>query len=210
MTTALARFAKLADMEEPAVVEDPRVTEADLPRGLLVLAFDQSIRATGWTVISTHCRQGAEVVLASSQLTKTPEQRGWESTLADATTLALKLRDLLHHLKADLAFPIDQVVHELPIAGRLKGGKPKRPESSALAALGVRLVAHDFGLPLTALAAQSAKRLVTGDIRSEKREAHTALAQLPWLQGQDKLTNEGKRDAALLGLLWLARFAPRP
>jgi Holliday junction resolvasome RuvABC endonuclease subunit len=93
-------------------------------------------------------------------------------------------------------YAVDLVVHEMPPSS----AKVMRPESALLASASVRRCAQGQGLKVVGLDARRAKRLVVGNPNATKADirqwmtAHRA--------GWTSLTNEHKRDAALVGLAW--------
>lgn len=182
---------------------------ADLGVGT-VLAFDQSLRATGWCVLQS-TPLGAAVRWAGSITTPSGGPKGWGPTLDDATTVSLEMRTVFQQVGYSLQDVIPTVVHEAPPSGAGKSGALMRPESSALTALGVRLATHDKGWPLAMLSNQPAKSLLTGRRQpaATKAQVAAAIRALPWLANIQLLTNQGKCDAAAVGLLWLAKHAPR-
>lgn len=204
MITGLERFR----------LDHPGQTAAKTPRWVplersalgngVVLAFDQSIRSTGWAVVVNHPRLPCVVREAGTISTRAGEQRGWESTLADAEDVAARVMALVRGM-AGTGLATLQVVHEIPPAS----GRMARPESSALAALAVRIAAAAARYPVAMVGAQSAKHLLTGRRDADKPDVRAALEALAWLENRHLLTNEGRRDAAALALTWLTRHAPK-
>lgn len=180
----------------------------------VVLAFDQTIRSAGWCLL-VNDQLGPRVVRAGTCKTSSSGQRGWASTLDDAEDVSRQIEAVVGMADEWVAnawrSPLGrlEVVHEAPPAG---GGKLVRPESSALAALGVRMAAGRTGIAVVMLANQSVKRLLVdvGDREGQTKLGEVtkpvvgeALAALGWLAGREQLRNEHQRDAAGLGLLRL-------
>lgn len=181
----------------------------------VVLAFDQTIRNTGWCMV-TRDAVSAVVVASGTCRTRPAGLKGWAETLAGAEAVCDKIAGVLDAYRW---YDGVEVVHEAPPTG---GGRLARPESTLLAALGVRRAAAAVGLPVTMLANQSAKRLLVdcvdgrvepgpgqvkiGDVT--KAMVAEALRGLTWLYDRERLGNEHERDAGALALLHLTKERP--
>jgi Holliday junction resolvasome RuvABC endonuclease subunit len=165
-----------------------------------VLAFDQSMRNTGWAVVDNDGRR-CQVLAAGMCRTRLGEGAGnWADTFADVVLLCTQIRAVLDRY----ATTVTAIAHEAPPTG---GGRLRRPESAILAGAVVRICCADLGLVPVMPANQSAKWLLTGRRTNvTKGQVGAALNELDWLEGRELLTNEHKRDAAAVGLAWLERL----
>lgn len=165
-----------------------------------VLAFDQSLTATGCVIVAHHPR-GLLVHTADKWSTKregkdvlTSLRRGTE--VFDGACMAIET--------ARSVYGAEAVVHESPPNPQaVKGGG----YSSLLAAQALHCAAWSRGVEIEMLGAQPAKKLVCGKGTADKTTAHAALKEhvLPWVINSDRVTNEATRDALMVALLWLAR-----
>ncbi len=156
----------------------------------VVLAFDQSLNATGW-VLMVFDGNRPGVIEAGVWDGTTVEAVGPEGTLQKGTLVFQRSLDILvKHPEAELA-------HESPPTG----GKMARPESSLVSANSLRNAAHMYGRPFTMVSGQAAKKMICGDSNAKKAVAHRALkAKHGSMPNYGLLTNEHKRDAALVAM----------
>lgn len=199
-------FTGLADLakRDPAKVaqpwEPPSLDDFGYGR---VLAFDQSLTATGWIELVHPPGRGMQVVDVGS--IKVPEAvKGVETDLRRGVIVYREARHLICYARIrGCCF-----VHESPPNMAALKGKGS-PVSSLMAAQAVRCAAEEENVEIEMLGAQPAKKLVSNQSK-EKTIAHDMLKQhyLPHIEGGEKVTNEGQRDALLLALLKLHR-SPR-
>ncbi len=162
-----------------------------------VLAFDQSLKATGWVVLDVSPER-ARLLDAGTlvPVTKT-NARGHEQDLRRTVELFGQMNDVWSQ------HPDSLVVHEAPPVATRVG----RPTSSLLAAAALRILAAHIlppPIPVPMISAQRAKKVICGDSNADKIQAHRALAEhcAPWIVGyQHFITNEAKRDALMLALV---------
>ena len=89
------------------------------------------------------------------------------------------------------------VVHETPPVG----DGMSRPESSLLAAVAIRIAAHEREIPVHMVAAQRAKRRLTGRANATKPEMKDALARFWPHLPLKRPYNEHVRDTLALGIV---------
>lgn len=154
----------------------------------LVLAFDQSVGATGWAVMRSG--QSGVLVDAVGSIRTDPNDYplGHEGTLQRAVYVHDEMAKVFASTSAE------HCVHETPPVG----GKMARPESSLLGGLAVRILANRFGLALVMVQNQHSKSVICGNGNATKPQWHAGLTKFD-LQGV-KPTNEGQRDAVCLAL----------
>lgn len=169
-----------------------------------VMAFDQSLSATGVVVLVNDGVEGLRVLWAGTVRTKTTEGLGGhEENLERALDIRHRYTEVLNNrwIK-DMS-----VVHEMvPVGGPLRS-----PESSLLAAVALRIAAEDLGCPLEpSVAPKRHRKAICGNANAKKPEAHRALTNLATLLpigGYSLVTNEATRDALAIGLTHLLRGA---
>lgn len=164
-----------------------------------ILAFDQSFNACGWTVLDGSPSGHLKFSEAGTITVPVGDFKGGEQDLDRAQWLALTVTDLMMEVG-----PL-RVLYETPP----KGPMIRNPEVSLVTALAIRLAAWHLLIPAEGVHAKAGKRLMTGNPDAEKKEAHARLKeQDPEVLANLKvLTNESKRDAALVALAWLAAKA---
>lgn len=196
-------FSGLADLakRDPAKVkagwQPPTIEDFGIGK---VLAFDQSLTATGWVALSGDGSRLVVVECGKITASTTTEGRGGiEQDLQRGVAVfeaAVMLIDRWH--------PEAKIAHESPPhPGNVKGGGT----SSLMAAQSVRNAAFICAAPVEMLGAQPAKKLICGNTNAKKTEAHAALKVhlLPHIEGGHLITNEAMRDALMVGLLHLHR-----
>lgn len=185
----LERFAVGAVPEEEVAFEGG-VTYQDGE----VLAFDQSITATGWVHVS--CRRGEAEVVKVGSIKCPPDgyPKGHEGTLLRAEYVGTQMAAILRSVAALT------VVHEMPPVATTK---MSRPESSLLTALALRIEARRQGHDVVVVSNQHSKKLLVGNGNATKPQWHKALDRLPWTHTGYRPTNEGQRDAMCLALTYL-------
>lgn len=187
-------FSSLSDLAKAPKAGPKPLTVEDLGEGQ-VLAFDQSLTATGWVWLGCDRPRGLNVLDAGSWSTKTVGK--------DVATSLTRGREIFTQARMLLRFARQcnnvQIVHETPPNPAVVKGNGI---SSLIAAEALWCAAEAEGMTFEMIGAQSAKKLVTGTAKSEKKEAHDALVAtvFPWLHGREQITNEAKRDALLVGL----------
>ena len=166
-----------------------------------VIAFDQSITATGWVRLDS----GADgvIVRAVGSIKCGPEgyPKGHEGTLLRAEYVGQQMAAILRRL------PVQTVVHEQPPVAT---SKMARPESSLLSALALRIEARRQGHSVVVVSNQHSKMVLLGKGQGNATKAqwHTALDRLPWTHEGATPTNEGQRDALCLALTYLIDKEP--
>lgn len=172
----------------------------DLGHGT-VLAFDQSLTATGAILLHNDAR-GARVYIAE----KWSPVDAPKSVLTDLRRGAIVYRSACAMMRRVSGLGNVSVVHESPPNMAALKGKGS-PVSSLMAAQALWCAAEEVGVELTMLGAMPAKKLVCGNSKATKPEAHAALKQhcLPWIEDSEKVTNEAHRDALMVALLKLVR-----
>lgn len=162
-----------------------------------VLAFDQSLTATGWVHVASY--SGVVGIVASgTESPKIEGFRGYEQDLRRGVYLFTRL----HKVLAGHLGPETLLAHEHPPMGKVKGGGT----SSLMSALSLRIVCWEFGREVVMLGAQPAKKLICGNANADKKTAHAALALhlAQHIEGYaEHITNEAKRDALMVALLRL-------
>lgn len=164
----------------------------------MVLAFDQSLTATGWVQVVS--MPGFTTVTGAGKFSA-PE---------GANSIETQLRrgvEVFEQSVVRIDIAIGQgysVIHESPPnPAAVKGGGV----GSLMAAQSVRNAAALMATSIEMLGAQPAKKLVCGSAKATKTEAHAALKEtcFPWIEGSERVTNEATRDALMIALLWLYR-----
>lgn len=175
--------------------------QSDLGEGM-VLAFDQSLTATGWVTVSSG--PGLTVVTGAGKIKDLPGDL--ENSIE---TMLRRGVNIFEQAVAIIDPALGQgyeLAHESPPnPAQVKGGG----YGSLMAAQSVRNAASVFNKPIVMLGAQPAKKLICGSTKAEKKDAHAALKLhcFPWIAGSDQVTNEATRDALMVALLWLYRRA---
>lgn len=175
------------------------LTRARLRTGV-VLAWDQSLAATGWVLLRSTpvaCRVSAAGTIKTGREGKGHAddlRRGVEqftAMLAVVTTYAEPSSEGF------------EVVHESPpIGGRVKG----LGTASLLSALALRVACQQAGVRSpTMLNSQAAKKAITGNGNADKGEVGRAIMAMTWVRGLELVTNEAQRDALALALAHLGR-----
>lgn len=172
------------------------LTRDDLGYGQ-VLAFDQSLTATGWVLLGHDLDR--LVVHHAGRWAAVTEGSDVATSLSRGTQVYSRARMTFEHYRN----VCDAFVHESPPnPAAVKGGG----YSSLLAAQSLRDAAFASGITMEMLGAQPGKKLVCGNANADKKTAHAALkACYPWIEGAEKVTNEATRDALIVALLWLSR-----
>lgn len=187
-------------------------TRADFQPGF-VLAFDQSLAATGFVVLEGRLDRydRVELTILGAEVLKTVDSAEGKGGHAENLRRA---RDQYHAYFTLLkSFSIYRrravVAHEAPPDG---GGRIMRPESSLLAALSLEIATEEAGfLGGITVASATHRKLVCGRGNVTKKVAHEGLAL--WapalVNGYTKhITNEALRDALSVALVALSG-APR-
>lgn len=169
------------------------------------LFFDQSLAATGWANIWV--RPFEVIVLSAGTISgrEFGEDAGVERDLRRSTDDVFHgVRTLIAGTKYSESY---EYAHESPPNMSALKGKGS-PVSSLMASVSVRCAAYAEGVEMHMYGAQPAKFLICGN-RAEKSKAkvHAALKEhcFPWITGSEKITNEGQRDALMIGLLHFYR-----
>lgn len=157
-----------------------------------VLAFDQSLSATGWVRLWSSPDSGLRVLAAGSVLLHAKDfPAGSEGSLRKAVDLHGRMAGVCK----DWLWPETVLVHEAPPAG----GAMSRPESSLMAALSLRLAA---GREPVVVQNQHSKKVLVNNANATKKQWHTALDAIS-IEGRNLVRNEGERDALCLALTYL-------
>lgn len=170
----------------------------------IVIAFDQSLSKTAGMCVH---REGDEVVVRGiRQFAGHTDTCGDEGNLQKGVAIYHRFIEFLMSMKGHHPDEQITVVHEAPPVG---GGAIMRPESSLLAAQALRIAADRLDIPVASMVSPAQhKKVICGNARADKPEAHAALAQLAMtlpIRGYERVTNADKRDALCVGLTYLAR-----
>lgn len=183
--------------------------------GDIVIAFDQTLSATA--AMCVHLDPHGQLVVngpqmfagsAPSSLGGTEaDLSGTEADLCKGVSIYHQFVTYLGKMRAMHRGDPITVVHEAPPVG---GGVIRRPESSLLAAQALRIAADHLEIPVAPMVtSQAHKKAICGDAKADKRDAHTALAQLaadwPIRDYERYVTNADKRDALCVGITHLLR-----
>lgn len=196
-------FSGLSDLAAKGVTDKPGwepLKAEDLGYGS-VLCFDQSLTATGCVILQRIYPASAPSVYSAIQWSTTLEGRDVPTSLGRGVEVFEQARVLI---RSALTLGIDAVTHESPPnPAAVRGGG----HSSLLAAQALWCAAAAEQVHIEMLGAQPAKRLICGNAKASKPEAHKALKEsvLPWIVNSQVITNEATRDALMNGLLWLSR-----
>jgi hypothetical protein len=163
------------------------------------LAADPSLTATGLVLFQVTPELKSYVHIAQ-KLGAESGDKGWETTLTQATQLKAQLDHWINHWVGELygRWELIHAVHEAPPSG---GGKIMRPESSALGGFAFRLATIGMHrLPM--VQRQTHAKLICGNGNAIKRVEHESLkGLLPLIPGSEEfVTNEATRDALCVAL----------
>lgn len=200
-TSALTRFASRAGVQAKAAKKEWAPPTLERFHHGNVLAFDQSLSATGAVALS--CRpDGLHVVESTTLRTKRPGAEAGKEGPQEAVQRAYALRWLVRGFLERYAYGW-VVVNEAPPTG---GNKLERPESSLMAAQVIHFEALDFTYQLAPMIAIGHHKQVTGGDAKAKKPAHHAVLKA-WapsvVRGFEKVTNSDERDALSVGLTYL-------
>lgn len=152
-----------------------------------VLGVDQSLSNTGMVVVAIGT---VPDLLSKHMLTSRSAVEGTESALRRAVELHGEFRNFM---KLMSSWEVDEIIHETPpTANRMQ-----RPESSLLAAMGLRLAAEEFGLPYLAVHSNTAKLHFTGSGVAKKPVMHERMWGI-YPEIKAKKLNEHQADALAL------------
>lgn len=182
----LSKFRVDAEPTEEVVFEEP---ERYRFQGTVV-AFDQSLSSTGWAKVKII--GGQAVVREVGNIKTSAVAKGHEDNLQRAMLVHRQVLQVMAMAKEGDTL----VVHETPPVG----GRMSRPESSLLAALGIRLAAQSLGMPLHMVGAQRAKKLLTGNSNADKKEVRATIDRVFPIVATLKPRNDDTYDAIALAL----------
>lgn len=189
----LSPLSRFSNSETNGSEWQPLVLD-DLAQGS-VLAFDQSLSATGWVTMFNGI--GGVVVTGAGTLANMGDPlKGNARTLARSHELRTQVESLVWQIPPAETFSA-RVFESPPSAGR-----SVRPESSLLAAHVLGSVFRPESL--TMIQAQHVKKIITGNGNAKKPEVKKALMAMTWIVGLFMVTNEHQRDALSLALTYLA------
>ena len=179
-------------------------TVSDLQHGR-VLAFDQSLAATG-AVVLNHIGLGGPTIIAAKVISTpatTEEKSTRESDVHRALILRQRITEWLRTLLIDGIVVVHEAVPEGPYIHRI--------ESSLLSALAVRIACEDYGVPLAStpsIPARTHKKFACGNANASKSEHGNAIkklgAEMP-IGNFNLISNEATRDALSVALCALGR-----
>jgi Holliday junction resolvasome RuvABC endonuclease subunit len=162
-----------------------------LKAGTTVLAFDQTIRHTGWCVVRADERSLVVLQRGMLQTKPIPDKKGWEDTIPSA----VEMHEQIHGVIV-LHSEVSIVLHEAPPA------KGFRIESSAMAALDIHLVCKKLQLPVEMIHRQRISNRLTGNGNAKKAVVAAALRSRTWITGVP-LRNEHEYDAMAVAVGYL-------
>lgn len=170
-----------------------------------ILAFDQSLAATGFVHLSLSTQGRLFVADAQTfRTTATEGKGGHEENLDRALIQYQNFKKVLfgYHYRGGFT-----VVHEMVPVG---GGKLVRPESSLLAAHSLRTAVAELEMERApSVAVGEHRKAICGNAKAEKREAHAVLAELARkldILNYKAITNDNTRDALCVALAHLRRL----
>lgn len=171
-----------------------------------ILAFDQSLAATGFVHLSVSSHGGLFIADACTfRTTATEGKGGHEENLDRALIQYRNFKGLLSDYRSRGGYI---VVHEMVPVG---GGKLIRPESSLLAAHSLRTAVFELEMEIaSSVAVVEHRKVICGNSKADKREAHAALlerAQELDVLNYGIVTNDNTRDALCVALAHLRRVA---
>lgn len=205
MTTMnLAHLAALLEGKGRKVWQPPTLDDFGIGR---VMAFDQSLSATGMVLVNRTPDMLAVTDAASySGVPQDLEATGREKDLQRGVHLWAIFSGLFRSLAPEIV-----LVHEAPPLGAGAGGAMRTPESSIMSAQALRIAARQHSREILMVGPRQHRKLICGNANAKKREEHEAMATLArnlGFLGMEYVTNESKRDAfcvALALLLLLGR-----
>lgn len=131
-----------------------------------ILGVDQSLAGTGWAFVV--CGEAFEV--RQTGMIKTPPGDGFESSFQRGVNLYERLCRVVYQYRPAL------VVHEMPAVR--KGRRSKKEEAGPIAAMAVRIAAHETGVPLLMLSAQHVRGRLLGHSGADKHAVRAGIEQL--------------------------------
>lgn len=136
-----------------------------------VVGIDQSLSKTGLVVVECAPTPDHPILLHHELIESPITVTGLENTLKRAEELGeqwpLILDDLWQKWKPY------RIIHEIPTMSNAL----QRPESSLLAAYGLRLAARKLGIPFKAISANTAKKRLTGSGNASKAKMRERLKE---------------------------------
>lgn len=198
MSPDMSRLASLRTDGAPAsghlIRAREEFTSAETPE--IVLAFDQSFAATGWTLM--RFGTGPIDVMYAGTIKTASSFGGAMEDIDRAGQLYQQVKSMLQPNPRIMVIPFTEAYFETP----LKGGHIRNPEVSLMAALAVRIAVREVtGRTAQPVSAKTWKKMATGNANlKDKRVAHNAVAGWPCVSGFDQATNESQRDAVMVGL----------
>jgi Holliday junction resolvasome RuvABC endonuclease subunit len=181
------------DLSKFRVDEESNLAIIEAEPGVLfdgtILAFDQSLAATGWAHLQ--CRNGEIAVREVGMLPTSPSDRGHEGSLRRAV--------LIHQQALALIAGVhpDRIAHEAPAVG----GRMARPEASLVAATAIRIAASMYAIPVFMYGAQKVKKRLTGNGNAQKKELRGPLDRMFPIIVEMKPRNDNTYDAVGVGVV---------
>lgn len=179
----------------------------------LVLSFDQSFMSSGYVEIFV---EDGTINVGRTETIKPPKETenlaGFEQDYARAAYLEERAFDLIRMA------PVHEhvlILHEMPAVSQARTRVKINPIPSRMGGQAIRsavrrveaVYAVEFP-PVKMMQAQKAKRITCGNAKADKKEAHSALMLLGWVNGLERLTNEHLRDAGMNGLVAAMEMSP--
>ncbi len=169
-----------------------------------VFCFDQSLTSTGVVVLDRD-HDGSILVSRSETIRPKSEQSSFEEDYERALQVEDEVAEVLLSVTDIHYARLVRIVHETPLvlnARTFRTAGPRGGVPGRMAGQSVRSAAHRYGLDawVRMINSQQAKKLICGNAKADKKEAHAALKTCTWIRGLDQVTNEHERDALLLGL----------
>ncbi len=191
----------------PPVREEYVLTLEDLSGPpLWVQAFDPSLASTGYVEVERDHTGAIHVWRSETFRPKPHGLKSFEQDFHEAQQVEIWAVKIF----INGPFSGGAIVHETPAVANAKSSRRNGPRvglPGRLSAQAIRSAAHRMcpGTEIVMLNAQQSKKVICGNHKAEKKEAHDALKRATWIGGLDKVTNEHERDALLLALNLFSR-----
>lgn len=201
-------LSSLKDLPSEAVGWAPLTYEKLAGPDLFVCTFDQSLNSTGFVEVF---REDGSIYIGRVETIKPPDSdlSGFEEDYEAALFLEDRARYLI-----GTAPQGSVIVFETPLVPNAmmmkkmgtRAGVPGRMGGQAIHSAAHYWHRTQPGPSPRMVNSQQCKKLVCGNPKADKNEAHDALRQLTWIVNLEAaLKNEHTRDATLLGLNILSK-----
>lgn len=193
----------MARTRKPKQEYPPNWAEWQWPEAT-VLAFDQSLANTGWSVVRFSPTAKPRVLIYGTINTEGIEGlAGWHDSLARGEILLREMAAVMTIARS--SWTIDAFVHEMPaMMGRVQTKKQEGPAISAMcmrAAARMHQRAEFRSIPIVMMEIHRTKKWLTGDANAEKPAVRAGVFQVV----REFRTNEHVADSIALAIAAVAQ-----